>query len=57
MDFTKEWLLSRFASAQGIKADMFMGKVDLTTDQPMQPMLGDAVVVAKQIDITVLGVA
>ena len=57
MDFRKERLLGRFASAQGIETDMFMGKVDLTTDQAMQPMLGDAVVVAQQIDITVLGAA
>ncbi len=57
MDLTKERLLSRFASAQGKKADMFMGKGDLTADQTMQPILGDAVVMAHQIDITVLGAA
>ena len=57
MDRRKERLLGRFASAQSMETDMFMSKVDLTTDQTMQPMLGDTIVVAKQIDITVLGAA
>ena len=51
MDLRKEWLLGRVAATQGMEADKFTGKVDLTSDQTMQPLLGDAEVVAKQIDI------
>lgn len=44
--------VGRFASAQDIKAELSMGKVNLATDQTMQPMPGDAEGVAKRIDIT-----
>ena len=53
----KERLLGWIASAQRIEADVLMGEVDFTADQAMQPVLGDAEVVAEQIDITVRGAA
>ena len=40
-----------------METDVLMGKVDFTTDQAMQPILGDAKVVAEQIDIAVFGAA
>lgn len=54
MELTKERLLDGFASAQGMEADMLMGKVDITTHQAIQPMFSNAESPAEQIDIAVL---
>ena len=54
IDFAKQRLVGRIASAQGMEADMLMGKVDIATHQAMQPMLGDMEAAAEQIDVAVL---
>ena len=56
-ELAEERLIGWFAAAQCMEADMLTGKVDFTTDQAMQPILGDAKVVAEQIDIAVFGAA
>ena len=53
-EFAKERLVVRLTSALGMETDLFMGKVDFTTHQAMQPMLSNGEDASEQIDLATL---